>query len=91
MSLIAPLAPSGNNVVAYDQTHLSLYAALIDADDAGEDWRATAMSLMQLDLADNSAEACWRSHLERARWMIGAGLANALVAFGAPKSPITAD
>ena len=91
MSLIAPLAPIGTDVVAYDRTHLSLYAALIDADDAGEDWRTAAISLMQLDLADNSAEACWRSHLERARWIIGAGLENALVAFGARKDTITAD
>ncbi len=91
MSLIAPLAPSGNDVVAYDRTHLSLYAALIDAADTGDDWRTAAISLMQLDLSDNSAEACWRSHLERARWIIGAGLENALVAFGVRSDPIAAD
>ena len=91
MSLIAPLAPSGNEVVAYDRMHLSLYAALIEADDAGEDWRTAAMSLMKLDLADNRAAACWRSHLERARWIIGTGLENALVAFGVRSDPIAAD
>ena len=36
---------------------------------------------MQLDVTDCNAEACWRSHLERARWIVGDGLGSALVAF----------
>lgn len=76
-------APSGTEVVDYDRRHLALYAALIEADDAGRGWHEAATSLMHLDLADNDAEACWRSHLERARWIVGEGLATALVAFGA--------
>jgi hypothetical protein len=74
---VAPVgSPSG-----YDRDHLGLYAALLEADDAGRDWREAASSLMHLDLADGNAEACWRSHLERARWIVGEGLATALVAF----------
>ncbi|WP_257539159.1 hypothetical protein [Sphingobium sp. CFD-1] len=74
-------APSGTDVVDYDRRHLALYAALIDADDAGAPWAEAAL-LMRLDAADDDAEACWRSHLERARWIVGEGLAIAVVAFG---------
>lgn len=74
-------APSGKEVVDYDRRNLALYAALLEADDAGSDWREAASSLMRLDLADKDTEACWRSHLERARWIVGEGLGTALVAF----------
>ena len=73
-------APTGQ-AVAYDREHLALYAALLQADDAGRDWREAASSLMHLDPAAKDAEACWRSHLERARWIVGEGLAQALVVF----------
>lgn len=74
-------APSGKELVDYDRRNLALYAALLEANDAGRDWRDAASSLMHLDLADKDTEACWRSHLERARWIVGEGLATALVAF----------
>ncbi len=73
-------APSGQ-ADAYDREHLALYAALLQADDAGRNWREAASSLMHLDPTDKDAEACWRSHLERARWIVGEGLEAALVAF----------
>ncbi|ENY82822.1 hypothetical protein [Sphingopyxis sp. MC1] len=76
-------APSGEKVVDYDRRNLALYAALLEADDAGRDWRDAAATLMQLDIAHEEAETCWRSHLERARWIVGEGLATALVAFNA--------
>ncbi|MBP8232033.1 hypothetical protein [Rhizorhabdus sp.] len=76
-------APSGENVVDYDRRNLALYAALLEADDAGLDWRDAASALMQLDTAHEDAETCWRSHLERARWIVSEGLATALVAFNA--------
>lgn len=82
-SLIDAHAPVGETVTAYDQRQLALYAALLDADAAGQPWQESARVLMGLDNDDSSAEACWRSHLERARWIIGDGLGNALVAFGA--------
>jgi hypothetical protein len=76
-------APSGEEVVEYDRRNLALYAALLEADDAGRDWREAASSLMHLDVAHEEAEACWRSHLARARWIVGEGLVTALVAFNA--------
>lgn len=83
---LEPLAPSAAAAVDYDRRHLSLYAALLDAHDAGEDWRDAATRLMRLDVTACDAEACWRSHLERARWIVGDGLAAALAAFGSTDS-----
>lgn len=81
---IEQIAPSGEPVTGYDREHLVLYAALIDADDAGEDWQEAASTIMTIDVHCAGAEACWRSHLERARWIVGDGLAAALEAFGSP-------
>jgi len=75
-------APRGKEVVDYDRRNLALYAALLEADDAGRDWRDAASSLMHLDLADKDAEVCWRSHLDRARWIVSDGMELAIVAFG---------
>lgn len=83
MGIIKGVAPSSDVVIEYDRQHLALYAALLEADDAGRDWREAASSLMQLDTAHEEAETCWRSHLERARWIVSEGLATALVAFNA--------
>lgn len=81
MNMIKALAPAGDEVVDYDRKNLALYAALLEADDAGRDWRDAAASLMQIDVTRDDAQACWRSHLDRARWIVGEGLATALVAF----------
>lgn len=85
------VAPSGGTVLDYDRRHLALYAALLDADDAGADWQDAATSIMQLDVTDRNAEACWHSHLERARWIVGDGLGIALETFNAARSPIIAE
>ena len=81
METIDRLAPSDGRVIDYDRRHLALYAALLDAADAGGDWRDAASLLMQLDITRFDAEACWRSHLERARWIVNGGLGSALIAF----------
>jgi hypothetical protein len=74
-------APSGDAVVDYDRAHLALYAALLEAADAGHCWREAAATIMGIDIADCDAEPCWRSHLDRARWIVGAGLGKTLIAF----------
>jgi hypothetical protein len=81
MNVLDRMAPTGNAVVEYDRRHLALYAALLEADDVGSDWQAAAASLMQLDVTASDAECCWRSHLDRARWIVGEGLGSALAAF----------
>lgn len=83
MSVVERRAPAGDVVVAYDRCHLALYAALLDA---GDDWRTAASTIMRLDVRDDDAEACWRSHYERAQWIVGAGLEHALDAFAKPTS-----
>ncbi|WP_343061257.1 hypothetical protein [Novosphingobium flavum] len=69
-------------MTAYDRGHLALYAALLDAEEAGMAWHEAAATIMRIDIADAGAHGCWRSHLERARWIIGEGLGAALEAFG---------
>lgn len=91
MNVIEPLAPTGSAVVDYDRYHLALYAALLDADDAGAEWQIAASSLMQLDVNALEAEPCWRSHLERARWIVSEGLESALIAFSARAQTNTAE
>src|SRR3546814_11108227 len=81
-------APTGDTVVDYDRTHLALYAALLDAADAGRCWRDAATALMGIDIADPRAAACWRSHLDRARWIVGDGLGPALIAFRPEARPV---
>lgn len=87
MAVVDALAPTGEAVVDYDQRNLALYAALIDARDAAIDWRIAAADLMDLEPEHPGAELCWRSHLERAQWIIGDGMATALIAFGQRKLP----
>jgi len=86
MGIVDRLAPKGNAVVDYDRRHLALYAALLEADDAGCAWQVAATSLMRIDLVEHGAEACWRSHLERARWIVGDGLGIAIDAFNERRS-----
>ena len=77
-------APTGDTVTAYDRERLAQYAALLDAAEAGQDWRDAASMIMGLDVSYVGAQACWRSHLERARWIVGEGLGQAIEAFGRP-------
>ena len=85
--MLQNVAPTGP-VADYDRGHLALYAALLDADTAGQAWQDVATTLMGIDIADAGAEICWRSHLERARWIVGDGLGAAIQAFGQRPTPI---
>ena len=82
MAAIERIAPSDRMALEYDRQHLALYAALLDAADMGLDWREAATALMGIDVHEADAQTCWQSHLERARWIVGEGLASAIVAFG---------
>jgi hypothetical protein len=76
-------APSAEFATAYDRAQLALYAALLDSADRGRPWQDAAREIMGIDVAAEGAEACWRSHLERACWIVGDGLEAALASFGA--------
>jgi hypothetical protein len=79
---VTALAPAGKSATAYDRHHLAMYAALLDADEVGQSWQDAAATLMRIDVTDVDAEICWRSHMGRARWIVGGGLGSALVVFG---------
>ena len=76
--------PDVAEVSEYDRNHLAMYAALLDAADREVSWDEAAAAIMGLDVSDAGAEACWRSHLERARWIVGEGLGQAIEAFSRP-------
>ena len=84
MVRISERAPDSRTVTEYDRCRLPLYAALLDAADTGEDWRDAASTILGLDVSEAGAETCWRSHLERARWIVGEGLGQAIEAFSRP-------
>ena len=79
--MLQPIAPTGQ-VSAYDRQNLALYAALLDAEAAGTDWLESAIELMHLDPDQAGAQLCWQSHLDRARWIVGEGLSEAVASFG---------
>lgn len=80
-AVLKSAAPEGP-VTDYDRRQLALYAALLDAEDAGTEWRDTAIGLMHLDPDQAGAQLCWQSHLDRARWIVGEGLSEAVAVFG---------
>jgi hypothetical protein len=77
-------APSEDTVLDYDRRNLLTYAELLDAADAGVDWREGSLDILGIDpVADaDRARYCWESHLARARWIVGEGLGTAIEAFG---------
>lgn len=83
MSDFEPLAPSGD-ATNYDLSHLMLYAELLDADNRGVTWEEGASDILGIDpeVELETARMCWESHLARARWIVGEGLASAVQAFG---------
>lgn len=69
-------APEGDAVTDYDQRHFLTYARLLGAERDARDWREAAAEILKIDVADDpdAAEACFRSHLDRAHWIVGPGL-----------------
>ncbi|WP_460989489.1 hypothetical protein [Sphingobium sp. TomTYG45] len=81
---VAPFVVPDGELTDYDLLNLAAFAALLDAAKAGQDWRDAASTILGLDVSEAGAEACWRSHLERGRWIVGEGLGQAIEAFGRP-------
>lgn len=83
MRTLQDIAPTGEPR-DYDRSNLLTYAELIDADDCGMSWERGAVEILgfepgfDLDLA----QRCWETHVARARWIVGDGLASAVEAFG---------
>lgn len=64
----------------YDESHLTDYLRLLDADADGADWREAAGLIFGIDAAaePDRAKAMHESHLARARWMTEVGYAHLL-------------
>lgn len=77
-------APTGETVLDYDRRHLLTYAELLDAEKDGITWQDGALEILGIDPVTDATRArtCWDSHLARARWITGAGLRSAIIAFG---------
>ncbi len=70
--------PADDFATEYDRRHMLTYARLLDAERDGQTWREAAAEILLVDVASDpaAAERCWRSHLARAHWVVGAGLAS---------------
>lgn len=79
-SQFADRAPEVSQLTAYDESHLTAYLRLLDADDNGAEWRETAAAILGVDAAaePQRAKTMHDSHLARARWMTEVGYANLL-------------
>ena len=75
MSRFREHAPTVEQITDYDRRCFKLYIMLIDADDAGVPWDDSYPHLFEEHVgADRQwAERRYRSHLNRARWMVAAG------------------
>jgi hypothetical protein len=83
MAILEATAPTGG-ATHYDRVHLMIYAELLDADRRGVTWKEGAADILGIDPVAEAdlARLCWESHLVRARWLVGGGLASAVEAFG---------
>ena len=83
-------APVADSVTEYDAEHFIDYARMLDAERAGEDWRAAATAILRMDPADQEAQvrSCWDSHLTRAHWIVTSGYRQLLDQAGLAPSAI---
>jgi hypothetical protein len=68
---VADNAPQSATLTRYDEQHFITYLRLLDAEQAGADWREVAKIVLHLDPALDEARAkrAWESHLARAHWL----------------------
>ena len=64
-------APEATTLTDYDRARLGAYLRLLDADEAGADWREVVELVFGLDpeREPRRGQAMHLSHLERARWI----------------------
>jgi hypothetical protein len=67
--------PLTDHVSAHDERHLPTYLRLLDAVEAGADWREVVAVIFGIDpeREPERAKIIHESHLARARWMCAAG------------------
>lgn len=62
-------APNSDNITSYDREHFKLYLRLLDAEENDIHWEIAAVKIMGLEAGDLSNKYCWKSHLQRAKWL----------------------
>jgi hypothetical protein len=70
---VADRAPTLDGLTDYDRSHTTVYLRLLDAAADGADWREAARIVLDRDPDAEGTEACYTSHLARARWMTERG------------------
>lgn len=77
---VADVAPTDRILTGYDEQHLATYLRLLDADDAGADWREVAKLVLHIDPIRERGRAwrAWETHLARAGWMTENGFRHQL-------------
>jgi hypothetical protein len=82
--MIEQIASDSSSFLDYDRRNLLTYAELLDADAAGVDWKDGSLAILGINprVDGDAARRCWESHLTRARWITGNGLADAVKAWG---------
>jgi len=80
MRIYRDLAPIDETLTDYDRRCFKLYIMLIDADEAGVPWDYSYPHLFDEPVGTDylKAEARYRSHLERAKWMTAKGYRHLL-------------
>jgi hypothetical protein len=80
MAPTADMAPTDAIVTDYDQAHFLTYARVLDAERDGLDWETGLTTILHRDFGDalSAGKTCWDSHVERANWIVGDGLAALL-------------
>ncbi|MEH3117262.1 MAG: DUF2285 domain-containing protein [Methylorubrum populi] len=83
------LAPAAPEITDYDEAHFVTYMRLLDAEADRADWMEVARVVLHRDPAVPTTQACWESHLARARWMTHTGYRHLLerAAFEARSRP----
>jgi hypothetical protein len=79
-SKIAAEAPSANMLTDYDEAHLIIYRALLDAERDGAEWDEAALLVLCIDpiREPDRARRVWESHLARAKWLAEHGYSRLL-------------
>ena len=69
------VAPSGDELTAYDRAHVKLYMRLLDATADGADWREAVQVIFGIDpeAEPDRAKRVNDTHLARAEWMTHSG------------------
>lgn len=73
-------APQDPGLTDYDRDHAATYLRLLDAEEAGADWKEVARVVLGIDPGREfeRAQVMHATHLTRAKWMRDAGFRDLL-------------